>query len=182
MTLRDHILNAINRNTFRLPDTLPLPYREGGVVWRTVRHDIPQDPGAVFISGGDSPSLLHVSCLPTLPLAALLAATLLRPKVFQDYWALRRAIDGTPVEELDELLHRLAVRRLSEPRSEDDVDAAPLTDIETLTAGIPWGNTCSDEGFTVRNKDYEFMLIIHYGLCYTSSYHIDLTTNSLQSV
>lgn len=101
---------------------------------------------------------------------------------YPEYKEIKESIDGTPEEDIKEKLSAFGLSRKSEERDEYEMSTKPSTDIEKLLADVPFGNTSSDIAYTVANKDYEFLIMVHYGQCVCSVFFIDRTTNALRKL
>ena len=101
---------------------------------------------------------------------------------FHDYKDLRAAVDGYDVEGIDAIFRKCGISKVNDAASEDQMNSSPRTEIERRTAHLPFGNTSSDEAFTAETDRFQFLVLIHYGQCYTGMFYIDRTTNELKSV
>lgn len=99
-----------------------------------------------------------------------------RKKAHASYVTLKDTITGTPVEYLPMLLRSNGITKVNNPVDENEMNRAPRTDIEKLLGGLPFGNTSSDVAFTAENDRFQFLVVIHYGLCYVSLYYLDKKT------
>ncbi len=184
MKLRDKISALLEKHANRLPIFLPgRGYKQNGMTFRRINQTV-YDPGRVFVFDETGQHGIELSLLPFRHLLLLLAATAFRPVPkpieLYHYADLRNIVDGTPEEEIHDVFRRFGMKQLTTPATQDELEGHPRTHIEELTRRLPLGNTCSDTAFSVENKDYEFIIIIHYGLCYTSINYIDKTTEFLQ--
>ena len=96
------------------------------------------------------------------------------------YRFFRKSIDGKPFKDIDELFRNLNVSKVNEPTSQVIMDFAPRTDVEEHAFGSSFGGAALDETFTAESKFFRFLVLIHDGLCYTSPFCLDKTTNTFK--